>query len=554
MFEATAETPGAEDSRQLACARLTRVLPAARRRVQTGEGPVRRAQQIAPGVFRAPGRHLAPADGGDRPGAEVPGAGVAAATTDSGATAVATAGPTADVARVPGPRSVALLAAKNPSAMSSYDLLEAIAGWEQLASWVQARQADVIAAFARRRPGPYAPDQPGPSVSEFAADEIAARLAVSRRAADLKLSLAIDLAERLPATAAALREGRIDVSKAKAIIEHTGRIDDVESRRRVEDRVLARAGTQTAPELRRSLLRAVHAVDPHAVRRRRAKAQAERGVQLQPLPDAMAEITAVLPAEDAMTVFTALDAIAQCADPADPRPVDARRADALTDLCRNVLAVGYAPAMSGCHDGDDGAHRGGEGSRASADRRSRRRRRRSGPQIQVTVAATTLLGVDDRPGVLAGYGPIPAEVARQIAADPHASWRRILTDPASGVLLDYGTTVYRPPPALARHVRARDQVCAFPGCRQPAARCDLDHCTPYPHGPTCAANLGPLCRHHHRAKTDGGWRWQRHDDGTIVWTAPTGHQYQTQTPPALGDAWVGDPRAYGPPPHDPPPF
>lgn len=204
----------------------------------------------------------------------------------------------------------------------------------------------------------------------------------------------------------------------------------------------------------------------------------------------MAEVTAVLPAEDAMTVFTALDAIAQSADPADPRPVDARRADALTDLCRNLLAVGYAPPMSGCHADDDGAHRGGQGSRAGADRRSqwRRRRRGGGPQIQVTVAATTLLGVDDRPGELAGCGPIPAEVARQLAADPDASWRRILTDPASGVLLDYGTTVYRPPPALARHVRARDQVCAFPGCRQPAVRCDLDHRTPYPHGPTCADN------------------------------------------------------------------
>jgi hypothetical protein len=516
-----------------------------------GEGPVRRAQQIAPGVFRAPGRHLAPADGGDRPGAEVLRAGVAAATTGSGAAAVATAGPAADDARVPGPRSAALLAAENPGAMSSYDLLEAIAGWERLASWVQARQGQVIAAFARRRPGPYAPDRPGQMVSEFAADEIAARLAISRRAADIKLSQALDLADRLSATAAALHEGRIDLAKAKAIIEHTAQLDDVESRRRVEDRVLVRADTQTAPELRRSLLRAVHAVDPHAVRRRRAKAQAKRGVHVQPLPDAMAEITAVLPAEDAMTVFTALDALAQSADPGDPRSIDARRADALTDLCRNLLAVGYAPAVSGCHAGDDGAHRDGQGSQAGSDRRSRRRRRRrgGGPQIQVTVAAATLLGVDDRPGELAGYGAIPADVARQIAADPDASWRRLLTDPASGVLLDYGTTVYRPPPALARHVRTRDQVCAFPGCRQPAVRCDLDHRTPYPHGPTCADNLGPLCRHHHRAKTEGGWSWQRNPDGTIVWTAPTGHHYQTATPPALVEAWAGDP-----PPDDPPPF
>lgn len=187
---------------------------------------------------------------------------------------------------------------------------------DRLIGWAQARQADVVAVFARRRPGPYAPDQPGPTVIEFAADEIAARLANSRRAADLRLSLAVELADRLPGTRAALLAGRIDVLKAKAIIEHTAQLDDAEDRRRVEDRVLTRACRQTAPELRRSLLRAVAAVDPAAVRKRRAKAAADRCVHLQPLPDAMAEITAVLPAEDAMAVFTALDAIAQSADPA----------------------------------------------------------------------------------------------------------------------------------------------------------------------------------------------------------------------------------------------
>ncbi|MGH8836580.1 MAG: hypothetical protein ACRDWG_16525, partial [Actinomycetes bacterium] len=58
---------------------------------------------------------------------------------------------------------------------------------------------------------------------------------------------------------------------------------------------------------------------------------------------------------------------------------------------------------------------------------------RSPAQIQVTVPATTLLGLTDIPGELAGYGPITAEVARRIVA--HGTWRRLLTDPASGQLL-----------------------------------------------------------------------------------------------------------------------
>jgi hypothetical protein len=85
--------------------------------------------------------------------------------------------------------------------------------------------------------------------------------------------------------------------------------------------------------------------------------------------------------------------------------------------------------------------------------------------VQVTVAATTLLGLDNHPGELAGYGPITAQTARHLAAD--ATWRRILTDPISGTVLDVGRTTYRPPQALADHVRIRDRTCRFPGCRHP---------------------------------------------------------------------------------------
>jgi hypothetical protein len=541
MFESMAVAPDGDDLRGVALARLAKImLPASERRPEVGVGPVRRAERVAPGVFRAPGRYPTPVtaamDGSQDPEILAP---------------AATAGAAQGAGRLPGPGLAAVLAGVDPVAMSSHDLVEAMAGWERLASWVQARQVDVIAEFAGRRPGPYAPDSPGRTVSEFAADEIAARLAITRRAADLKLSVAVELAERLPGALRALGEGRIDLTKAKAIIEHTTHLAEAEDRRLVEERVLARANTQTAPELRRSLLHAVHAVDPAATVKRRAKAQADRGVHLQPLPDAMAEITAVLPAEDAVTVFTALDVIAQSADPADQRPVAARRADALTDLCRNLLAVGYMPERS--------AHRGVvscPGSFVVGTSRSRRRRARrcgrGGPHIQVTVAASTLLGVDEQPGELAGYGPISADVARQIANHADATWRRLLTDPVSGVLLDYGTTVYRPPSPLARHVRARDQICAFPGCRQPAQRCDLDHRTPFPHGSTCAANLGPLCRHHHRAKTEGGWSWRRDDDGVITWTAPTGHQYVTQTPRVLD--CTTSPDAVAKAESEPPPF
>nr|KEP17251.1 hypothetical protein DA06_02060 [Georgenia sp. SUBG003] len=91
---------------------------------------------------------------------------------------------------------------------------------------------------------------------------------------------------------------------------------------------------------------------------------------------------------------------------------------------------------------------------------------------QITVGAGTLLGLDHQAGHLAGYGPIPAELARELAQD--ATWRALLTD-EHGHFTDLSTTAYRPGADLTRTVKARDLTCTFPGCARPSVVCDLDH-------------------------------------------------------------------------------
>jgi MFS family permease len=86
----------------------------------------------------------------------------------------------------------------------------------------------------------------------------------------------------------------------------------------------------------------------------------------------------------------------------------------------------------------------------------------------VTIGLLTLLGLADDPGHLTGYGPIPASVARALAAD--GEWRRLVTDPSSGAPLDYGRRTYPPPAALVDFLIARDGTCRFPGCHPGAAR------------------------------------------------------------------------------------
>jgi hypothetical protein len=153
------------------------------------------------------------------------------------------------------------------------------------------------------------------------------------------------------------------------------------------------------------------------------------------------------------------------------------------------------------------------------------------PGINVTVALTTLTGQDDQPGWLDGHGPIPAGYARHLAHDPTGTWRRIITDPVTGQLLDYGTTRYRPPQHLTDHIISRDGQCTFPYCTHQARSSDLDHITAYPAGATNANNLHPLHRRHHNAKTQASWQARRdRRTGSTHWTSPTGRHYQTSPP------------------------
>ncbi|HYY00815.1 MAG TPA: DUF222 domain-containing protein, partial [Mycobacterium sp.] len=93
---------------------------------------------------------------------------------------------------------------------------------------------------------------------------------------------------------------------------------------------------------------------------------------------------------------------------------------------------------------------------------------------------------------------------------------------------------YTPSRALADFVRCRDLTCRFPGCDQPATRCDVDHTIPHADGgPTHASNLKALCRRHHLLKTFWGWSDQQLPDGTVIWTSPSGQTYVTTPGSAL---------------------
>jgi hypothetical protein len=67
----------------------------------------------------------------------------------------------------------------------------------------------------------------------------------------------------------------------------------------------------------------------------------------------------------------------------------------------------------------------------------------------------------------------------------------------------------------------RDRGCAFPGCDRPPGWCEAHHLVHWLHGgPTDLENLALVCRAHHRAVHEGGWRLHRGPDGRLVATPP----------------------------------
>jgi hypothetical protein len=158
-----------------------------------------------------------------------------------------------------------------------------------------------------------------------------------------------------------------------------------------------------------------------------------------------------------------------------------------------------------------------------------------GKQVAAVVLdLPTALSLADNPGMIPGYGAVPADLARVMAAD--RDWIRWTIDPGTRQVIDRGAVSYRPSDKMLAFIAARDRTCRFPGCSRRAQDCDCDHVVNHtlPSGQTIAINLGPLCRQHHNAKTHGRWRLSYDPcTHTTTWTSPLGRTYTKGTDPPL---------------------
>jgi hypothetical protein len=417
------------------------------------------------------------------------------------------------------------LSAIDPYSLTPTLRIDFLAALERQDGWLFALKQRAITALA----GAQASVGEGPlfGVDEAEREDVSTALRLAPSTAQMRIDIARNLVNNLPNTCSALALGEISSAHATVIARETASaINDGLSESAIFDieaRAIAFAEFHTPGQVASHVRSAVAKYSPEEFEETVSKATSLRRVSCYNDPDGMSTVVAILPAADAQIVMNSIEAFILRADQIsqaegkgqavgkystltkDQGPTkdqsltkDMQRADALSSICAQFLS-----------QLDDVV-----------------KPHRRPLTINVTVDLPTLLGLAENPGQLAGYGPIPAAVARELASD--GRWKRFITEPQTGNLLDFGRESYEPPQQLKDFLIARDRTCRFPGCRRSALLSDLDHAESWESGGrTSAENIGALCRRHHRLKTHDGWTIESFADGSCIWRSPLGKEFFT---------------------------
>lgn len=442
----------------------------------------------------------------------------------------------------PGIATLAGLIAIDPRTLIPAARVDYLAALERQTSWLQAAMQRAIVAVA----GIEATIADGPfgGVDESEREDVSSALRLSAGTAQMRIDVARTLVNHLPQTCSALATGEISPAHATVIAKETASaIRDGLSEFAVfsiEERAISYAEFHTPSQVAQQVRTAIAKFAPETFEEVVERARDSRRVSCYNDIDGMSTVVAILPAEDAQTVMKAIEAFIVRSDRADSSSAgsrlatkDSRSADASSENSADVNGKSEDARGKGATAKDS---RSADMKRADAltaiagfalaSKLEDVALHRRPITINVTIDLPTLLGLSENPGQLAGYGAIPASVARALASD--GKWRRFITDPQTGALLDYGRQTYEPPQGLIDFLIARDRTCRFPGCRRSAALSDLDHAQSWEDGGTTSLdNLGALCRRHHQLKTHGGWKIESRADGSCTWTSPLGKIYQT---------------------------
>lgn len=409
------------------------------------------------------------------------------------------------------------VALATPSGLDDGGRIDALRALEQLGCVITAAQAHLALELdSSQREQQAAVGTPSPQRGRGVAAQVAWARRESPYRGQRHLGLARVVADELPHTWGAWRAGLITEWKATLVARETACLAR-EDRAEVDRQVAgdpARLEAMGERELVAMVQAEAYRLDPASFVLRRRRAEADRHVTLRPAPDTMTWLTALLPVKDGVAVHTALTRAAESARAdGDSRGTGQVMADTLVNTVLGSGTAGRPVVPLALH---------------------------------LVMSDHDLFGTGDEPALLDGFGPIPAELARELVTGScshgeHVWLRRLYAHPTTGELVaaEARGRLFRR--SLARFIRLRDRTCRTPWCDAPVRHGDhaLDHALA---GPTSLRNGQGLCEACDYAKQAPGWRAcpspgaEGHE---IETTLPTGHRYRSRPPAAVAVATIG---------------
>ena len=311
------------------------------------------------------------------------------------------------------------------------------------------------------------------------------------------LNLAKALTTDLPHTFMALQDGRLTEEHAQGVAQETAWLSP-EHRREVDLMLVDRFGTLGPRKLRAEARAHAQRLDAAGAVEHLNRTVGSRRVGVRPAPNGMAYLTATLPTQQAVGVYSTLyrdaSTMVGTGDTADqdgqPRTRDQIMADLLVERVTGQQAAAAVPA-----------------------------------EVQLVMTPESLCGWDDTPAWLSGHGPIPAPVVRRWLADEEmtAFVRRVFTEPKTGQLVSLESRAREFPMGLRKKILLRDDICRTPYCE--ASIKEIDHIDPVHNGGTTSwQNASGLCSACNQTKENRGWE-HRGNAQFLRITTPTGHHY-----------------------------
>ena len=336
------------------------------------------------------------------------------------------------------------------------------------------------------------------------AEQIGLACRISPATAARRLNTARALWFELPGAYRQLVAGELSERIAEQFVSETRHLDP-EIRGQVDQDVIAAGISRMGFKAATAVIRkTAYEADREGYVRRGRTERKHRRLGIRSAPDTMAILSGYLPVEQGVACYAALRKDADTAVAAgDQRTRDQIMADTMVERLTGQTRAGDVNM-----------------------------------ELQIMMPLEALLDADsDKRATIPGYGPLPADLVRDIVITSHGRkwWRRLFTAPKNGPIVGGDQTRRCFEGWLADLIKLRDQSCRNPYCDAPIRH--IDHITRHSEGGTTSyINGRGTCERCNYARELPGWHIQIINHGlldqphTMIITTPTGHHYLSRAP------------------------